>query len=250
VNQHSLLCVFAHPDDETTVAPMLARYAAEGHAVSIACITSGQKGYRPHCNIPPGDELGTLRAEELRASCRALGIREPYLLGFQDQGFSTSAVAGEVTARLREIVAETRADVLLTWGPDGITGHIDHRMASSLASVLFAEQRMLAHKPSKLYFLAFPESLFAVNPNPLNRKSLYQLVGDEFVTTEIDARSHLDAALNAIRCHRTQWRAERMEQVHGMYANFFGGKVYLRLAMSRLPVRPAIPRETSLFEGL
>ena len=75
-------------------------------------------------------------------------------------------------------------------------------------------------------------------------------MADEFVTTEIDARSHVGPALEAIRCHKTQWRAERMEEVHGMYANFFGGKVYLRLAMSRLPVRPALPRETSLFDGL
>ena len=249
MTKHSLLCIFAHPDDETLVGPMLARYAAEGHAVALACITSGQKGFRPHCNVAPGAELGGLREQELRASCRALGIREPYLLGFEDQGISTNSAAEEVAARLREIVAETRADVLLTWGPDGVTGHIDHRMASNIASVVFEQRRLLAYIPSKLYFIAFPESLFAANPNPLNRKSLYLLVSDDLITTEVDCQGHFEAGLNAIRCHRTQWRAERMEQVHWMYSQFFGGKVFLRLAMSRVPGRLE-GRENSVFEGL
>lgn len=229
MGKHSVLAFFAHPDDETSAGPLLARCAAEGHEVYLASITSGQKGFRPHFNMPAGDQLGAVREDELRSAARALGINEPYLLGFEDQGISTQAVAEEVAARLRRIIEETKADVLLTWGPDGITGHPDHRMASNIAAVVFGQQGRLAHKPRKLYFVVFPES--------------------RFVTAEIDCREYLAPALAAIRCHRTQWRPERMAEVHGMYARVFEGRVFLRLAMSRVPGRRE-GRESSIVEGL
>jgi LmbE family N-acetylglucosaminyl deacetylase len=249
MEKQSVLAVFGHPDDETSAGPLLARSAAEGHDVYVASITSGQKGFRPHFGMPGGDALGAVREDELRRAARALGIHEPYLLGFEDQGISSHAVAEEVAARLREIIEETKADIVLTWGPDGITGHPDHRMASNIASVVFQQQGRLAHKPRKLYFVVFPESRFGGDPDPLKRERLFLTVSDEFVTTEIDCREYLAPALAAIRCHKTQWTPERMAEVHGMYERVFEGRVFLRLAMSRVPVRRD-SREGSIFEGL
>ena len=74
-------------------------------------------------------------------------------------------------------------------------------------------------------------------------------MSDEFVTTEVDCREYLGPALAAIQCHKTQWRAERMSEVHGMYERVFEGRAFLRLAMSRVPARRE-GRETSIFEGL
>jgi len=249
MGKHSLLAVFAHPDDETSAGPLLARSAAEGHDVCLVSITSGQLGFRPHFNMPAGDRLGAVREDELRAAARALGIRTPYLLGFQDQGLCSHQVAEDVAARLREIVEETKADIVLSWGPDGITGHPDHRMASNIAAVVFGQQSRLGHKPRKLYFIAFPESRFASDADPLKRGRQFLTVSDEFITTEIDCRQYLGPALAAIQCHKTQWRPERMLEVHGMYERVFGGRAFLRLAMSRV-ARRGEGRETSIFEGL
>lgn len=226
----------------------MARYAAEGHDVWLVSITSGQKGFRGHFNMPAGDELGRVREEELRSAARALGIHEPFLLGFQDQGIAPSSVAEQVAARLREIVHQTRPDVLLTWGPDGITGHVDHRMASAIATCVFQQQGALQHKPRKLYFLTYPESLFSSDPDPLDRKRHFLTVSDEFITTVVDARDYLPLGLRAMQCHQSQWRPERMVQVHQMFTRLFGGNAYLRLALSRVP-RPA-GRETDIFAGL
>jgi LmbE family N-acetylglucosaminyl deacetylase len=246
--KHSVLAVFGHPDDETSAGPLLARCAAEGHDVYLVSITSGQKGFRPHFNLPPGDRLGAVREEELRCAARALGIHRPYLLGFQDQGISTLAAAGEVAARLRQIVAETKPDVVITWSPGGLTGHPDHRMASNITEAVFEQQGLLAHKPRKLYFVVFPESLFAAAPDPLNRRRLFLTVSDEFVTTEIDCRAYLAPALAALQCHKSQWPPERMREVHGTYERVFEGRVFLRLALSRVPAPNG--REDSIFAGL
>ena len=50
--------------------------------------------------MPTGPGLGAVREEELRAAGRALGIREPVLFGFEDQGISTNDAAQQVAARL------------------------------------------------------------------------------------------------------------------------------------------------------
>jgi LmbE family N-acetylglucosaminyl deacetylase len=239
--KRSLLAVFAHPDDETSVGPLLARCAAEGHDVHLVSMTSGQKGFRPHFNVPAGDELGAVREQELRSAARALGIHEPFLFGFQDQGISTHAVAEEVATRLRDIIGRTRPDVLLSWGPDGITGHPDHRMASNIATVVFQQQGRLAHKPRKLYYVAFPETRVI-------RERAFLTVSDDLITTEIDCRAYLAPALAAIQCHMSQWQAERARQVHDVYARVFEGRVFLRLALSL--VSPPPGREHSLFDSL
>jgi LmbE family N-acetylglucosaminyl deacetylase len=80
----TLLAVFAHPDDETLVAPLLAAYARRGVRVRLVVVTDGEKGTQAHAGIPAGPELAKVRAEEARCSCRALGIDPPILLGFKD----------------------------------------------------------------------------------------------------------------------------------------------------------------------
>jgi LmbE family N-acetylglucosaminyl deacetylase len=52
-----LLAIFSHPDDEATVSPVLAKYAAEGVTVYLAIATDGRYGVTDHAKIPAGDSL-------------------------------------------------------------------------------------------------------------------------------------------------------------------------------------------------
>src|SRR5215472_16440924 len=74
-----ILAVFAHPDDETTVSPMLARYAREGVKVYLAIATKGEKGANEHAGIPAGEPLANVRREEIVCACKQLGIEPPIL---------------------------------------------------------------------------------------------------------------------------------------------------------------------------
>ncbi len=233
--KRSLLMIGAHPDDETTLAPLLVKYARGGHDVHLVSITSGQKGVRPHYGLAAGDALGDIRAEELRCSARTLGVHEPWLLGFQDQGIAPLEAFWEAMGRIREVVNETRPDVIVTFGPDGITGHVDHRVASELATVVFQQRGLLNCDPKKLYYLAFPESIYGTDANPLARKRDFLLVSEPFVTTVVDCSDTVDAGLKSIDCHKSQFRPERMEQLKALYRSLMGGKVFLRLALTTLP---------------
>jgi LmbE family N-acetylglucosaminyl deacetylase len=242
------LAIFAHPDDETLIGPLIARYAHEGHDFHVISITSGQKGVRPHYGLAAGEELGAVREEELRCSCRALGAREPILLGFQDQGIGSPAAIDQVAARVRAIINQTRPDVILSWGPEGLTGHVDHCVSSGIATLVFQRPSVLEHQPRKLYYITFPESRFLKTPDPMNRRKPMFFVADEYITTEVDCRAYVAQAEAAIDCHNTQWRPERKQELKKMYADFFGGRVWLRLAMSRSGY-PA-QRESCIFERL
>jgi LmbE family N-acetylglucosaminyl deacetylase len=242
----SILAVFAHPDDETTVGALLAKYAAAGHDVHLVSITSGQKGTTPNTKLS-GDELGAARDEELLCSTNSLGIHPPILLHYQDQGISAPPVMQQIAGRLRDIIEKTKPQVLITWGAEGVTGHPDHRVASNLTTEVFQQRSLLKHRPRKLYYLTFPESNFARAPQ--TRRMPFRTVSDAFITTVVDVTSTLDAAAKSVNCHKTQWDAARMKEMDLMNREILQGRVFLRLAMSDVPL-PAGRREADIFEGI
>ena len=224
------LAVFAHPDDETSVGPLLARYASEGHDVYLAIATSGQVG-DSNTDIPRGEALGKAREEEARCACRALGIRPPLLLGFMDGGLPERETIPRIVERIRELVNELKPDILITWGPDGLSGHPDHRIISSITTQVFQEQDKLQHRPDRLYYVAIPESVFERLPPAAASGMAGNLVSDRFVTTIVDGSSFTDQSYRAIQCHQTQWPPAAMEMMGQLTKGVLGGKVFLRLAM-------------------
>lgn len=64
-----LVAIFAHPDDEIVVGPMLSRYAREGADVRLVLATNGDRGTRI-TKIPAGEALGRARAQEAMCSAR------------------------------------------------------------------------------------------------------------------------------------------------------------------------------------
>src|SRR4051794_23753095 len=79
----SLLVVLAHPDDEIFHGGMLMHLGQQGVRVTLACATNGE-ACETHPSVGAVDDLGALRVEELRLSCRRLGIDPPVFLGFHD----------------------------------------------------------------------------------------------------------------------------------------------------------------------
>ncbi|HVX43352.1 MAG TPA: PIG-L family deacetylase [Mycobacteriales bacterium] len=130
-----VLVVQAHPDDETftTAAATLAAKQA-GCTVHLRIFTGGE-GY--------GAELtpaGLARARErkaamLDAAVPQLGIDDWDYLGSPDRWNDTpeapertiaAADLDDLTATLLPTIEALRPDVILTVGPDGLTGHPDH----------------------------------------------------------------------------------------------------------------------------
>jgi N-acetyl-1-D-myo-inositol-2-amino-2-deoxy-alpha-D-glucopyranoside deacetylase len=123
----------AHPDDEvfTTAAAMLAVVAAGG-TVTLLVATGGELGEQMADPTLDLETARRLRAARLTESCRILGVdweplTEPGRWIDGETGNLAEADTAEVAAEVRKAIDRYEPDLVLTVGPNGITGHPDHR---------------------------------------------------------------------------------------------------------------------------
>ena len=140
MNRHTLLGVWAHPDDEAYAsAGLMAEYRRRGDRVVIVMATLGEHGTSDPDTWPP-DKLAALRHVELRKSLARLDVDELHVLGYEDGGCDrrdgTETIAG--------FIAAIEPDVIVTFGPDGMTGHPDHRAISRWTTDAWAAARPTA----------------------------------------------------------------------------------------------------------
>jgi LmbE family N-acetylglucosaminyl deacetylase len=122
----TILGVWAHPDDETYLsAGLMARAVQAGDRVVCVTATRGEAGSTDEVRWPPS-ELAAVRTEELALALAELGVTEHIWLDYPDGGCE-DIDADEAAARIAAIIEEVRPDTILTFGPDGMTGHHDHR---------------------------------------------------------------------------------------------------------------------------
>ena len=119
----NVLMVWAHPDDETyLVGGLSAALTDAGQRVVCLTATRGEAG-------GSAADLAEIRTAELDVALAMLGVDEHRWLDYPDGG---CAVVDDITAatRIRAVVDEVRPDTVVTFGPDGFTGHPDHQAVS------------------------------------------------------------------------------------------------------------------------
>lgn len=129
----TILGVWAHPDDEAYLTGGLMALARQaGQRVVVVTATRGEAGAADADAWPPS-RLARVREAELHASLAALDVTEHHFLDYID-GTLTDQDTSEATDRIAAIIADVRPDTIVTFGPDGITGHPDHRRVSTWAT--------------------------------------------------------------------------------------------------------------------
>jgi LmbE family N-acetylglucosaminyl deacetylase len=125
----SVLAVVAHPDDESFgLGAVLSAFADAGAAVSVLCFTHGEAST---LHGVEGD-LAALRADELAAAAKVLGLRDVTLLDRPDGGLAGVEPA-ELDAAVRRAAADVAAEGLIGFDLTGVTGHPDHAAATASA---------------------------------------------------------------------------------------------------------------------
>src|SRR3982750_2814247 len=132
--QRPVLAVFAHPDDERVIGPLLSRLAREGRETHLVIATDGSQGVTPFAGIAAGPPLAAARVEEANCAAKRLGVRQLHLLGLPDGGLAKFEVLGRLRRSLAAIVDSIRPAAIITFGPEGGTGHPDHRLVGDVAS--------------------------------------------------------------------------------------------------------------------
>jgi LmbE family N-acetylglucosaminyl deacetylase len=129
-NLGTILFVGAHPDDETFLCGgLLAAARKAGQRVICITATRGEVGVQNEAKWPAGT-LGKTRSAELEAALRVLGVDEHHWLTYQD-GACDIADQAEAAEAIAAIITACQPDTVLTFGPDGLTGHPDHQTVSA-----------------------------------------------------------------------------------------------------------------------
>ncbi|MFP3901721.1 MAG: PIG-L deacetylase family protein [Acidimicrobiia bacterium] len=126
----TVLGVWAHPDDETFLSSGLMALAARaGQRVVCVTATRGEHGTDDPLRWPPA-RLARIRDLEVAAAMAILGVDDHRCLGFED-GTLAERDHGEGIALVAQLIEEVAPDTIVTFGPEGMTGHPDHRTVSS-----------------------------------------------------------------------------------------------------------------------
>jgi LmbE family N-acetylglucosaminyl deacetylase len=124
----SLALVAAHPDDDLALTGTIALHAEDTDLRFVmALAASGESGPIADPTLVPREELGVVREKEVVAAWRTLG-RSPDRLEFwrYPDGHVDDVPLAALTDRVAAFLGEERPDVVVTFGPDGITANPDH----------------------------------------------------------------------------------------------------------------------------
>lgn len=162
-NDHTVMCVAAHPDDEDGTTLTVLRRAHGVHTVSLFSTfgEGGQNAVGPELY----EELGVIRTQETIRASQIQGS-EPHFLGMKDFGFSKSATEtfrvwghDEALRRMVLKIRELRPDAIIT-NHDTARGHGHHQATGQLLLEAFDA----AADPKR-----FPEQLSTVKPWQVQR---------------------------------------------------------------------------------
>ncbi|MBI3743601.1 MAG: PIG-L family deacetylase [Chloroflexi bacterium] len=205
-----ILAVFAHPDDETSAAgATMARYVREGVDVHVATATRGELGaLGTNGLVITREDLPKVREQELRSVLQIYGANPPILFGYRDQEVERAPFE-EVIAKILAVMRLVQPDVVITFGPLGISRHADH-VAIHMATVdAFHRYRHATDREPRLFFTSIPAetaerfelNLFGPEVNP---------------TVLIDTKETVALKVKALRTYRSQedaqWLAEVFEK--------------------------------------
>jgi N-acetyl-1-D-myo-inositol-2-amino-2-deoxy-alpha-D-glucopyranoside deacetylase len=279
-------------DETIGTGATMARYAAEGVLVTLVTCTLGEEGevLVPELEQLAADRedgLGRHRIQELAAAMEALRVTDSRFLGgpgrWRDSGMMGTAAnersdcfwRADLDEAVRELVAvmrEVRPQVVVTYDENGGYGHPDHIQAHRVTVAAFDRAGDPSYapglgepwQPAKLYWTAVPKSFLQAGVEQLRESGhagfldavsaddLPFGVPDELVTTEVDARDHLDAKVAAMRAHRTQIAVDGpfFALSNGIGQRAFGLEHFVLARGERGPGTGPDGREDDLFAGL
>jgi LmbE family N-acetylglucosaminyl deacetylase len=122
----TVLGVWAHPDDESFLAGgLLAEVTRRGGRVVTVTATAGEHGIGTTADESPS-AVAARRVAELDAALEVLGGEAAIHLGYADGG--CDQVSDHLAVQLMgQLIDRIEPDVIVTFGPDGVTGHPDHQ---------------------------------------------------------------------------------------------------------------------------
>jgi LmbE family N-acetylglucosaminyl deacetylase len=201
----TVLGIWAHPDDEAYLsAGLMAMARAAGNRVVCVTATAGELGTDDPVRHP-AEEVAAVRRAELVRALAALDVHEHRILGLADGSLADLDPAPQVT-RLHRLIAWFQPDTIVTFGPDGMTGHPDHRTISEWTT----EAWRASGRTGRLLYATTTETFARDFAHLHDRLAVFgpglplETPEDDLALTVRVAGRYLGAKQAALRCHASQ----------------------------------------------
>ena len=173
-----------------------------------------------------GDGLVAIRKDEMKCAADQLGVNLIHL-DYHDQLKSGEGYDGHIPQarslikKLYSIIEELKPDAIITWGPDGGTNHMDHRLVGASVTQAFLSKKW--NKTMSLYYYGIPSSQL-----PTKAKKLLQGQDEKYLKTKIAYQNEdFEKAVASLICHKSQVSGEGIEKFKKTKSKN-GNYVYLR----------------------
>jgi LmbE family N-acetylglucosaminyl deacetylase len=174
--------------------------------------TDGRLGTNEYTDYEAGDGLAAIRREELKCAAATLGV-ELIHLNYHDQLRSAEGYDGHIPhvrsllKEITEIVERIQPDAIVTWGPDGASNHMDHRLIGATVTQVFTSRQW--DKEMQLYFFGIPSDILPSKEAVIQRGTDRSLLNVQIPFEP----HHLDIAYEALRCHASQYPSDIVDQM-------------------------------------
>jgi LmbE family N-acetylglucosaminyl deacetylase len=245
----TLLCVHAHPDDESLfTAGITSHYAERGVRNVLVTCTTGQLGIDGHGRAgadPDHDAAVTraTRAAELMRAGELVGFERQLTLGFKDSGmmgwltnqdpdaFMNADV--EATARIiADVIDQENASVVVTYDDNGFYGHPDHVMAH----IVTRRAVELSTSAQRLFYPVVPRSVLSSFVTQAREQGVFLPawvenavadIPDELVASVMDVSRFSALKQRAIATNASQTdNADLVTMDADLFALIFGTEYY------------------------
>lgn len=204
------LGIVAHPDDESFLfAGTSLKFADEGKDMIVVCATKGEKGAdRLNRNLSE-EQMAQLRVQELKKACSILRCRCTDYFKYPDGGLEKIDYS-KLVEELTQNIEEYRPEIILTFGPEGVSGHRDHIIIGKAAIDAANKSN---HKVKEIWLASMPASnIAAFNEHMIKRKvhhthfqkQVLHGVPDEKLL-KINIEKYVDQKREALKAHESQY---------------------------------------------
>jgi LmbE family N-acetylglucosaminyl deacetylase len=255
-----LAAIFAHPDDDAFgITGTVALHADDPEfRFTLILATSGEAGMISDPALATRETLGSVREQEDRNAWAVVG-RPPdrhEFLRYPDGGVA-GAPFDELVDRFAAALRQELPDVVVTFGPEGVTGHEDHITVGRAATEAF--HRVRAEEGAgfaRLLYQCIPQAsldrfnrlLVSQGAEPIDPSQPFQPRGvdDELVAVDVDTAPVWQVKLAALFEHRTQ-SADLERLPEELRQEVFSAETYVQAWPERAQTSPLL---RDIFEDL
>jgi len=197
--------IFAHPDDEANgPAGTLLLEAKSGTEIHLITLTAGESGMNPDNHA----DLGAVRLEEWHRAGSLIGAKTMNHLGYEDGKLGNELmleIAGKIEEFVRSVLAEEAEDTeveFMAFDLNGLTGHIDHIVASRAACLAFYRLKEHDKRIERVRLFCLPNEIYP--EHDISWVYMEPGRGKSEIGITVDARGLRDEIIGIIRTHHTQ----------------------------------------------